>query len=362
MFYLAYFIFTFALIQFIVVIVNTLFNQQPKSDHEHFNKLVSILIPARNEENNIAYLLTDLQSQEYKNIEIIVFNDLSTDQTEAIIAQFAKKDQRIQLINSEGLPETWLGKNYACHSLAQKAKGEYLLFIDADVRIKKGSISNSISLAQKHKAALLSIFPKQKMESLGEYLTVPIMNYILLTLLPLVLVLKSKFPSMAAANGQFMLFDSVKYFETLPHEKFKNNRVEDIEIARYYKQKQFSVICTLGDDTIECRMYNGFEDAVKGFSKNVVNFFGNSFLATLLFWIITTFGCLIVLSKLSMVLFFLYLAIIIATKIIVSILSKQNIFLNLILFVPQQLTLGILLYKALIYKFNKKLKWKGRTI
>ncbi len=362
MLYLAYFIFTFTLIQFIVVIVNTLFNQQPKSDNEHYNKLVSVLIPARNEENNISNLLNDLQSQEYKNIEILVFNDLSTDRTEAIIAQFAKKDQRIQLINSEGLPETWLGKNYACHNLAKKAKGEYLLFIDADVRIKKGSISNSISLAQKHKVALLSIFPKQKMESLGEYLTVPIMNYILLTLLPLGLVLKSKFPSMAAANGQFMLFDSKKYFNTLPHEKFKNNRVEDIEIARYYKQKQFPVICTLGDDTIECRMYSGFEDAVKGFSKNVINFFGNSFLAALIFWIITTFGCLIVLSKLSLVLFFFYLAIIIATKIIVSLISKQNIFLNLILFVPQQLTLGVLLYSTLIYKFNKQLKWKGRSI
>ena len=362
MLYLAYFTFTFALIQFIVVIINSLFNQQPKSDNEHYNKLVSILIPARNEEYNIANLLTDLQIQDYKNIEIIVFNDLSTDRTEAVISELKKNDQRIQLINSKGLPETWLGKNYACHRLALLAKGEYLLFIDADVRIRNGIISNSISLAQKNKAALLSIFPKQKMDSFGEYLTVPIMNYILLTLLPLVLVLKSKFPSMAAANGQFMLFESRKYIESLPHEKFKNNRVEDIEIARYYKQKQYPVICILGNDMIECRMYNGFEDALIGFSKNIISFFGDSFLAALLFWFITTFGCLIVLSKLSMVLFYLYLSIVLATKIIVSLISKQNIFLNLLLFVPQQLTLGILICKTAIYKFNKQLKWKGRTI
>lgn len=362
MIYLAYTIFTFTLIQLIVAIINSVTVQQPKSCICNFNGLVSVLIPARNEESNIANILTDLQNQDYQNIEIIVFNDLSTDRTEEIIAQIAKNDTRIQLINSEGLPQGWLGKNYACHCLSHQAKGDYLLFLDADVRVKNGIIANSVALAEKHKTGLLSIFPKQKMESLGEYLTVPSMNYILLTLLPLVLVLKTKFASMAAANGQFMLFNSAKYFETLPHEKFKNNKVEDIEIARYFKQKNIPVVCTLGDETIECRMYNGFDEAVNGFSKNVVNFFGNSFFAAIIFWVLTTFGFLAVLSSLSISLFFLYLSIIFATKVIVSFISKQNIFLNLLLLVPQQFTLGILIYKAISYKFNKQLKWKGRNI
>lgn len=362
MLYLAYFIFIFTLIQLIVALVNLVYIQQPKSGICNFKGLVSVLIPARNEENNIANILTDLQNQDYQNIEIIVFNDLSTDRTEKNATQIAKTDRRIRFVNSEGLPQGWLGKNYACHSLSNIAKGEYLLFLDADVRVKNGLITNSIALAEKHKTGLLSIFPKQKMVSPGEYLTVPVMNYILLTLLPLVLVLKSKFSSMAAANGQFMLFSKAKYFETLPHEKFKNNKVEDIEIARYFKQKNIPVVCSLGDDTIECRMYNGFDEAVNGFSKNAINFFGNSFLAAILFWVVTTFGFLVVLSKLSIVLFFLYLSIIFATKVIVSFISKQSIVINLILLIPQQLTLGILIYKALIYKFNKQLKWKGRSI
>lgn len=362
MIYLAYTIFTFSLIQLIVAIVNSVYIQLPKSGICNFNGLVSVLIPARNEESNIANLLSDLQTQDYYNIEILVFNDLSTDRTKEIISQIAKTDKRIQLLNSEGLPEGWLGKNYACHSLSNIAKGEYLLFLDADVRIKNGIISNSISLAEKHETGLLSIFPKQKMASLGEYLTVPIMNYILLTLLPLVLVLKSKFASMAAANGQFMLFESAKYLETLPHERFKNNKVEDIEIARYFKQKNIPVVCTLGDDTIECRMYNGFNEAVNGFSKNVVTFFGNSFFTAILFWVVTTFGFLVILSELSTVLLYTFLITVLATRVVVSFISKQNIFLNLILLVPQQVILGFLIYKAIIYKFNKQLKWKGRTI
>jgi len=362
MIYLAYIIFAFTLIQLIVAIINSVTVQLPKSGICNFNGLVSVLIPARNEESNIANLLSDLQNQDCQNIEIIVFNDLSTDRTEEIVTQFAKNDTRIRLINSDGLPQGWLGKNYACHSLSKMAKGEYLLFLDADVRMKDGIIANSIALAEKHKTGLLSIFPKQKMASLGEYLTVPAMNYILLTLLPLVLVLKSKFPSMAAANGQFMLFVRAKYFETLPHVKFRNSKVEDIEIARYFKQQNIPVVCTLGDDTIECRMYHGFDEAVNGFSKNVVNFFGNSFFAAILFWIVTTFGFLVILSELSTVRFYIFLIIVLATRVVISFISKQNIFLNLILLVPQQLTLGILIYKAVIYKFNKQLKWKGRTI
>jgi glycosyltransferase involved in cell wall biosynthesis len=362
MIYLAYTIFTFTLIQLIVAIINSVTVQQPKSCICNFNGLVSVLIPARNEESNIANLLSDLLTQDYHNIEIIVFNDLSTDRTEEIVTKIAKTDTRIRLVNSEGLPKGWLGKNYACHNLSHMGKGEYLLFLDADVRVKGGIITNSITLAEKHKTGLLSIFPKQKMVSAGEYLTVPVMNYILLTLLPLVLVFKSKFSSMAAANGQFMLFEREKYFETLPHEKFKNSKVEDIEIARYFKQINIPVVCTLGDNTIECRMYNGFDEAVNGFSKNVVNFFGNSFFAAILFWVVTTFGFLIILSELSTVLFCTFLITVLAIRVVVSVISKQNIFLNLILLVAQQVILGFLIYKAIIYKFNKQLKWKGRNI
>lgn len=362
MLYLAYFIFLFTLVQLIVAIINLVYLQQPTSGQHNFNGLVSVLIPARNEENNIANLLHDLQNQQYQNIEILVFNDLSTDRTEEKITQIAKNDKRIQLLNSEGLPEGWLGKNYACHCLSQQAKGDYLLFLDADVRVKEGIIANSVTLAEKHKTGLLSIFPKQRMASLGEYLTVPIMNYILLTLLPLVLVFKSKFSSMAAANGQFMLFNKTTYFESMPHKRFRNFKVEDIEIARYFKQKDIPIVCMLGDNTIECRMYKGFTEAVNGFSKNVVNFFGNSFLAAFLFWMVTTFGFLVVLSELSAFLFFMFLVLMLLTRIIVSFISNQNIFVNLILLVAQQFILGFLIYKALIYKFNKQLKWKGRSI
>jgi len=363
MIYVAYFILAFSILQLIVAIVNLLYykkiNPTKLSD---FNGLISVLIPARNEEKNIANLLRDLQKQKYQNIEIIVFNDLSTDNTEEIVRQIAKDDSRIRIINSEGLPKSWLGKNFACHCLSKYTKGEYLLFLDADVRVKGSIILQTITLVEKHSLGLLSIFPKQKMQSLGEYVTVPNMNYILLSLLPLVFVLKSKFASLAAANGQFMLFKTSTYFDTLPHEKNQNNMVEDIAIARYFKKNKISMACILGDETIQCRMYGGFNEAINGFSKNVITFFGNSFLIATLFWFVTSFGFVAVYKAFPFSYFLLYLVIIFSSRIVISIASRQNSMCNVFLFIPQQIALGFFIAKALKNKLKKDNQWKGRNI
>ncbi len=362
MIYLAYFILVFSGMQLLVALSNLFFKQELKQATGNFNGLVSVLIPARNEEKNIGNLLSDLQKQDYLNIEIIVFNDQSTDRTEHIVNQFAANDKRITLVNSKGLPEGWLGKNYGCHSLSKQAKGAYLLFLDADVRVQNGILLNSIALAEKHGLGLLSIFPKQEMESIGERFTVPNMNYILLSLLPLGLVLKSRFPSLAAANGQFMLFHAQTYLSFIPHEKFKNNKVEDIEIARYFKKQEIPIACLTGDNSISCRMYKGFGEAVNGFSKNVINFFGNSYAVAIFFWLITTFGFIPILISLDNSMFLFYLFAFFITRILISLISKQNTLWNILFILPQQTAMGLFIYKAFRNKFKNQHQWKGRNI
>lgn len=214
--YVAYIIIAFTTIQLLVVLFNYLFKQKLKKTSKS-NKLVSVLIPARNEEKNISKLIADLLFQDYTYIEILVFDDQSTDRTPEIVKMQAKNHDNIHLISSQGLPPRWLGKNFACHSLSQQAKGDYLLFLDADVRVKNNVIGQTIYYAEKHKLSLVSVFPKQIMKNNGEYATVPIINYILLTLLPLILVRKVSLPSLAAANGQYMFFDGNDYRNTLPH-------------------------------------------------------------------------------------------------------------------------------------------------
>lgn len=359
---LGYIVLVFTTIQLFISIANLLFHQPFPKKHKQNKTLVSVLIPARNEENNIGNLLSDLKKQNYSNIEILVFNDHSTDKTANIVKTFADKDSRIKLINSEQLPEGWLGKNFACHSLAKISRGNYQLFLDADVRISGNIIADVLEKAQHQKLGLLSIFPKQKMFSMGEWISVPNMNFILLSLLPLILVNKSGKPSLAAANGQFMFFYSEKYKQYWPHERMKKEKVEDIQIARFYKENQIKVACLTGNKEITCRMYENFQDAVMGFSKNIIMFFGDNTVIAVLFWLITTFGFIPVWAGFSIPVLLAYLSAILFIRIFISIRSKQNPIVNLLLIIPQQFSMGLFIYKALQNSAKKQFEWKGRNI
>lgn len=362
MIYLTGFTLAFAFIRLLVSLINNLTETHLPCSEKIPDKKVSVLIPARNEEANIGYILEDLKNQSYKNIEVIVFNDQSEDRTGYVVAEYVNSDNRFRLINSDCLPEGWYGKNYACHSLAGAATGEYLLFLDADVRAGKSLISDSINMAEDNKTGLISIFPGQKIISFGEAVTVPNMNFILLSLLPLILVRKSAYPSLSAANGQFMLFEAKTYREIMPHKKMKMEKVEDIEIARFFKRQSIPVACLLGDERIECRMYRGFSDSVNGFSKNVVSFFGNSFLLALMFWIVTTFGFLLVLNYMPLSVFIIYIAVELLIRILISVASRQSVMKNILCSVPLQLSLGLFIYKAFKNKYFGNYEWKGRKI
>ncbi|MEZ5104104.1 MAG: glycosyltransferase family 2 protein [Draconibacterium sp.] len=351
----------FTLLQLLVAFTNLLF--QPNYSSESLQSdLISVLIPARNEENNIGNLLSDLQQQSYSNIEVLVFNDQSADQTQTIVTDFVKNDQRFQIINSDSLPNGWLGKNYACYVLGNRATGSYYLFLDADVRIGKNLILQTVNYLKKHQLSLLSIFPKQQMKTFGEFITVPNMNYILLTMLPLILVEKTNIPSLSAANGQLMLFNSKIYKEIQPHEKLKLSKVEDIETARLFKRNGLKVACHTGNKEISCRMYNSYNEAVNGFSKNVIMFFGNSTLLAILFWLITTLGFIIILIEKSMVFNFGFVFVLFLTRMLVAIKSRQNVFFNILLFPLQQITLAIFIYKSAVHHHQKNYEWKGRKI
>ncbi len=351
----------FAAIQMIVAFINAVF--QPKLiEKSTSNDLVSVLIPARNEEQNIVNLLLDLQHQTYKNLEIFVFDDLSTDRTAELVREMAKYDSRIKLLTSTSLPEGWLGKNYACNELAKQAKGKYFLFLDADVRSEQNLIALTIAYLQKQNMQLLSIFPMQMMHGLGEKMVVPIMNYILQTLLPLFLVRSSKYASLTAANGQFMLFEAEVYQKLQPHKLLKGEKVEDIKTAQFYKKQGFKMACLSNNADVSCRMYSNYKDSIEGFSKNIVMFFGNSYLLTFAFWLVTTFGFVAILLALPIKYFWLLAIITIVTRIFVSFGSNQKSIQNLTLLMPQQINIGIILFKSILNKKNKQYRWKGRTV
>lgn len=323
--------------------------------------LISVLIPARNEEINIGKCLNSLLKQDYKNLEILVLNDQSTDNTQHIAESYSQIHKHIKLLKGGELPAGWLGKNRACEQLSQQAKGDYLLFIDSDVEVKEKTISSILEELIRSEVKMISVFPTQKIKSSGEWLIVPVMNWLLLSFLPLRLIHLNDNKSFVAANGQFMFWERNTYFKIGGHQTVKNKVVEDMEFARICKSKNIKIKTLLGGDLIFCRMYTGLSDAIKGFSKNFYPGFNVNPLSFLI--LIAIFIVIFLLPYFFVFessLFFLPLFLIVLIRTTVSILSKQNIILN-ILFHPLQMIFMFLTgIKSVIDSKTGNSEWKGR--
>ncbi len=362
LFYISLFIVGFGVLRFLIALLNFLTRPILPFGKPVDSPKVSVLIPARNEEINISKLLDMVVNQSYDNIEVIVYDDQSDDRTAAIVEEFKFTDDRVSLISGDGLPTGWMGKNHACHRLAQSAKGHYLLFLDADVKVSPSFVENAVAYAQRKKLVLLSMFPRQELQTMGERLVVPNMNWILLSLLFLRLVRFSKRPSLAAANGQMMMFDAKVYHENLWHQLVKSSPVEDIALSRLIKRKRLPMTTLLGTNDVSCRMYGSYKEAINGFSKNVTAFFGGSIIVTLLFAIVGIIGPFLVFVSLPSPLILLYLFCLFSARMLIARLSEQSVVANILLWPLQHVAFLHLVYSALVFKRCKSAEWKGRKI
>ena len=359
---LAIFILFFLALRMFISLANLISGLHlPDKTPEEFPK-VSLLIPARNEEGAIGKLLSGLQQLDYPDFEVIVCNDHSSDNTEEILNWFAGDDERIHWFLGEKLPEDWLGKNFACHQLAQKASGKYLIFLDADVELSSNAITKAVSYFQEKKLMLLSVFPQQKMEVFSVRIIVPVMNWILQSLLPIILVQKSKLPSLSAANGQFMMFDTVNYRNFQWHSKVRNHNVEDIRLARMVKAEGLKMAVLLGNNDIYCLMYRRLNEAVMGFSRNIHEYFGGKRAVMLGFWFIVCFGPFIVFISLGWEFLSLFVLLVFLNQLFVGIASRQNLASSVLLHPFQMIGFTAIVFYNIFRRFKKETTWKGRRI
>jgi chlorobactene glucosyltransferase len=324
--------------------------------------LVSVLIPARNEGQRIPLLLKDLIQSSYRNIEILVYDDDSSDDTARMVEVFCSQDDRIRLFKGVPLPAGWLGKNHACHRLSLEAKGDYLLFLDADVRMKPGLIVDALSYLNENRLNLLSLFPVQTMGSMSEKITVPLINWVLLSLLPLRLISRSRHPSLAAANGQFMLFDAQIYRRQRFHEHLRTERVEDINIIRMMKNMGYRCQTLLSNGQVSCRMYENYTQAIDGFSKNVNAYFGNNWMLLLLFALLSTFGVFFTFLAMPFWVTAAYLVGVVSLRAIISFMSKQPVLMNILLMPVQQFSFWLIIFRGGYKYFTRSMVWKDRPI
>ncbi|MDX9928680.1 MAG: glycosyltransferase family 2 protein [Bacteroidales bacterium] len=345
-----------------VALVNLLTRPHPGSEGSGHGPMVSVLVPARNEEKNIGRLLDSLIAQKYEPLEIIVYNDASTDGTEKVLREYAAANANVRYINGSELPEGWLGKNRACHLLASEAKGDFFLFIDADVTAGSTIVSSAVRMMEEGELALFSVFPHQEMHTRGERVVVPIMNWILLSLLPMILVRRCRWSSFSAANGQFMMFRASVYQRYRFHEMVRMRLAEDIAIARLMKRERLRIQTLVSRGDISCRMYTGYADAINGFAKNVITMFGDSRMFILFFLIISIFGWLPVLVGVGWPGMAAYLLMVILINLSVAAASGQKI-MDAFLFFPERMAAFVrIVFGAFAIRGRKSYEWKERRI
>lgn len=359
---LVYLVFFFLILRFSVTLFNFISRPiLPRTKLVHTN-LVSVLIPARNEANTLGMLLHSLQQQEYAELEILVLDDDSTDDTARVCAEFAGADKRIRLLKGLPLPKGWLGKNYACHQLAEQAQGDYFLFLDADDVVAPGFIAAAVHRMKLQKLDLLSVFANQITISFGERLVVPMMHYLLLNLLPLRLVKLSANPSFSAASGQCMLFDADNYRANAWHQQVKNKVVEDVEIMKALKQSGAQGETLLANGLLHCRMYRGFSESISGFSKNLLAGFGDSVFGLGIYLFLVFLGPMAMFFYVDSVLSVFAIGLMLLNRMMISLLAGQSVWRNVGLHPLQMASLFLLSAISVHKKYKKSGTWKGRSL
>jgi chlorobactene glucosyltransferase len=249
---------------------------------------VSVLLPARNEAARIRPCLGSLLGQNYPSLEIIVLDDESLDATADIVGTLGFStgpESNHRLILGAPLPPGWTGKSWACHQLAEAARGEYLLFTDADTHHQPEAVSSAITHAQRSGCDLLTLWPYQTTVTFAEKLIVPLIFVVGGSYLPhwllvwaqrvpwLARILGGKFLSLCGtATGQFLLFRSESYFEMGGHRAVGEHLVEDISLAREVAERipdGWRVVTCDGTRLVSCRMYTSLAQIWEGFTKNL---------------------------------------------------------------------------------------------
>ena len=243
----------------------------PAVDNAGDPTLLSIVVPARDEERNIEACVRSLVAQRGVAVEVIVVDDGSTDATAPILAQLQREFPALQVVAGEPLPDGWVGKPWACAQGARRARGEWLLFTDADSRHAVAASASTLAFARAHGADALSIMTGQELGSLAEAALLPaILQMIVFACGPVDEINDAQRPDRALANGQYLLVSRVAYDALGGHDALRDAIVEDIEFARRLKTDgRFRLVVAEGTQLVRVRMYRSFRELWDGFTKNM---------------------------------------------------------------------------------------------
>jgi len=332
----------------------------PKRDEE-IKKSVTVLAPMRNEAENVPEFISALSSQMgVKNLNFVIINDGSTDKTAELLTSVIDGDPRFSVIDSPIQRDGWLGKVSALQSGYESARSEFIITLDADVRLQPNAIMRAISQLERLKLDFVSPYPRQIAQTFAEKLIQPLLHWSWMS--TVILRLAEKFPrrSTAVANGQFFVarknaLDAINGFESV-----STQILDDIELARSLISAGYRGVVTEGSGIASTRMYSSFDEIRQGYGKSLWKAFGGSIGTVIAIAFLFATGILPVLMILNgyLIGWLIYLYMVFSRE-ISAIRSRSN---PLFAFL-HPLSSALLIY-LIIYSWRNRgtIQWKGRTV
>jgi cellulose synthase/poly-beta-1,6-N-acetylglucosamine synthase-like glycosyltransferase len=241
---------------------------------------LSVLIPARDEERGIERTVRALLAQTYPALEIIVLNDRSTDATGAILASI--DDARLRVITGDEPPPGWLGKPWALHQASLHARGELLLFMDADIHYEPDAIAAAVAYLEMARleaksVPMLSLLPRIEMRGFWEHVLMPNLAMAVFSFIPLWFANRTRARIFAIGGGPGNLVERAAYDAAGGHEALQDSVVDDVALARLIRRSGGRTEAVRADQLVAVRMYHGLRETIDGFTKNTFAVFGRSY-------------------------------------------------------------------------------------
>ena len=255
-------------------LVNALLLRRPPNVAPIVNEAVSLLVPMRNEAIHAESCVRALLAQRgLADVEVIAYDDDSSDGTTDIVRGVGR--DRVRIISGAAPAAGELGKPVACARLAAAARGDVLVFVDADVVLATDAIARAVALMRNAGLQFVSPYPRQLTGSMLERLVQPLLQWSWLAFLPMRLAERSPRPSLAAANGQFLVVDAAAYSASGGHARVATEVLDDIALARVLRASGARGGFADGTHLSTCRMYDRPRALVDGYAKSLWSAFGS---------------------------------------------------------------------------------------
>ena len=230
-------------------------------------RLVTVIVPARNEADTIATVIRSILATTYQPFELLIVDDRSSDNTAAIVA--AMSDSRLRLIPGEELPAGWYGKPWACYQGYRAAAGDLLLFTDADTEHGAELLGRAVGALLEERAELVTVSPLQRCVTFWERVVMPQIWFLLALRYHPAAVNRARQERDIIANGQFILSTREAYEAVGTHAAVRGEVAEDLALAQMFLRHGRKLHFAYAERLMETRMYRSLSQLIEGWSKNV---------------------------------------------------------------------------------------------